>query len=361
MTGWNCRVLPLRLDVLIDVSLEFINQTNHRIFVSGQASDRNIVDFNLLSLNQFIKHQNSLKLSDITNIGKTWDKHRANAELVSNYYATADDHELNNYAWRIKICSKCLEFQLSPEEAGGILKLKLLHTRFCRVRHCPVCQWRRSLMWKAKAYKILPQIVTDYPKYRWLFVTLTVKNCQISELRTTLDAMNKAFKGLTELKAWPAKGWVKSLEVTKGRDGISAHPHLHILAIVQPSYFSHGYLSQAKWVTLWQQCLHIDYEPVVHISAIAKQHDPTILIPEILKYQVKESDLIADREWFLELTRQLHKTRAIATGGVLRHYMRELEEKNQDLINCGEEMNEANQRTVSFKWDHKLHKYNYEG
>ncbi|MDF5715298.1 MAG: protein rep [Rhizonema sp. NSF051] len=331
------------------------------MFVSGQASDKNIVDFNLLSVKQFRKHQNSLNLSDIANIGKTWDKHRANAELVSNYYAAAGDHELNNYAWRIKICSEFLEFKLSPEEAGGIFKLKLLRTKFCRVRHCPVCQWRRSLMWKAKAYKILPQVVTDYPKYRWLFVTLTVKNCQISELRTTLDGMNKAFKRLTELKAWSAKGWVKSLEVTKGRDGVSAHPHLHILAMVQPSYFSHGYLSQVKWVTLWQQCLRIDYQPVVHISAIAKHHDPTILIPEILKYQVKESDLIADREWFLELTRQLYKTRAIAVGGVLKHYMRELEKKNQDLINCGEEMDEVNQETVSFQWDHKLHKYKTEG
>jgi hypothetical protein len=105
--------------------------------VSAQDLDINIIDFNLLSLNQFRKHQNSLNLSDITNIGKTWDKHRANAELISSYYATAGDHNLNNYAWRIKICSEFLEFQLSPEETDGIFKLKLLHTRFCRVRHCP--------------------------------------------------------------------------------------------------------------------------------------------------------------------------------------------------------------------------------
>lgn len=48
---------------------------------------------------------------------------------------------------------------------------------------------------------------------------------------------------------------------------------------------------------------------------------PKLLIPEILKYQVKESDLVADRKWFLELTRQLHKIRAIAVGGILRQYM----------------------------------------
>jgi plasmid rolling circle replication initiator protein Rep len=56
-------------------------------------------------------------------------------------------------------------------------KLKLQTAKFCRVRHCPVCQWRRSLMWKAKAYKILPRIVEAYPSsYRFLIPTLTIKN-----------------------------------------------------------------------------------------------------------------------------------------------------------------------------------------
>ncbi len=308
-----------------------------------------------------LRISNNLQLSEVSQIGGTWEKHRTNAEKISNYYASTHDSYFHEYAWRVRSCSEWLEFKLLPDESEDILKLKLSNARFCRVRHCPVCQWRRSLMWKAKTYKILPQIVTDYPKYRWLFITLTVKNCHIQELRETLNVVNKAFKRLTELKAWSVKGWVKSVEVTKGKDGMSAHPHLHILAMVQPSYFSHGYISQAKWVSLWQQCLRVDYQPVVHVSAIAKHHDPKILIPEILKYQVKESDLVADREWFLELTRQLHKTRAIAVGGILRHYMRELEEKNQDLISDGEEMDEVDHGSLSFRWEPKSHRYNLEG
>ncbi len=323
--------------------------------MSSQASDK------ILSLQgKLSQDQIALNLTEISSIGETWDKHRANADQVSYYYATAKEEAFNQYAWRVRMCSELLEFRLVPEDSEGILKLKLSDARFCRVRHCPVCQWRRSLMWKAKAYKILPQVVTDYPKYRWLFITLTVKNCQIDELRETLDVMNKAFKRLTELKAWPAKGWVKSIEVTKGKDGVSAHPHLHILAMVQPSYFSHGYLSQAKWVALWQKCLRIDYQPITHISAIAKHHNPTLLIPEILKYQVKESDLVANKEWFLELTRQLHKTRAIAVGGILRQYMRELEEKNQDLINESEETDEVDEISLFARWERKLHKFKVE-
>lgn len=78
-------------------------------------------------------------------------------------------------------------------------------------------------------------------------------------------------------------------------------------------------------------------KPIIHISAIGKHHDPKIILPEILKYQVKESDLVVDREWFLELTRQMHQTRGIAVGGVLRGYMRELEEEPADLIGKDEE------------------------
>jgi hypothetical protein len=73
---------------------------------------------------------------------------------------------------------------------------------------------------------------------------------------------------------------------------------------------------------------------------------------------VKEADLVADREWFLELTRQLHKTRAISVGGVLRDYMRELEEKNQDLIGESEEIDEVEDNSLLFQWDKRRQKYN---
>ncbi|MBE9049419.1 protein rep [Nostocales cyanobacterium LEGE 11386] len=310
-----------------------------------------------LSPKKYSKGQDVPSLAEIAPTGKIWDKHRANVDQIAYYYATSGEDNFLEYAWRMRMCSELLEFRLVPEETEGIFELKLSNARFCRVRHCPVCQWRRALMWKARAYKTIPQVVADYPKYRWLFITLTVKNCQIKQLRESLDEINKAFKRLTELKAWPAKGWIKSIEVTKGKDGISAHPHLHILAMVQPSYFSHGYISHTKWVALWQKCLRIDYQPVLHVSAIAKHHDPKQLIPEILKYQVKESDLVSGKEWFLELTRQMHQTRAIAVGGILRHYMRELEEENQDLIGDREEIDEVDKRSLFVKWERKLQRF----
>ncbi len=300
-------------------------------------------------------NEQDVNLGDISERDKVWDKHRANADKVSQHYK---DSHYKCYSDRINFCSELLDFKLTPDADEGVLKLKLSSARFCRVRHCPVCQWRRSLMWKAKAHKALPRVIEHFPKHRWLFLTLTVRNVATTELRETLNWMHKAFVRLTKFGDFPAAGWIKSTEVTRGKTPPgSAHPHFHILLMVPPSYFSgQAYLSQKRWSELWQRATRLDYKPMVHVKAVAKHHNPQILIPEILKYQVKESDLVADRAWFLELTKQLHKTRAVSVGGVLRDYFRELEEEPEDLIGKDEEV-AVDEGHLYFGWKREKKKY----
>lgn len=270
---------------------------------------------------------NELCLSDLSERDKPWDKHRGNSDKVANHYRGTE--EFDRYAQRIDFCSRLLDFRLVPGDQE--YKLKLDAVRFCRVRHCLVCQWRRSLMWKAKAYKVLPKVVDAYPKYRWLFLTLTLKNCPIEELRKTLEWMNKSWQRMVQRRKFPAIGWIRSTEVTRGKDG-SAHPHFHCLLLVKPSYFGKYYLKRHEWVELWRSSLRVDYNPILHIAPVKRGHQPMELVPEILKYCVKESDLVKDREWFLELTRQMHKLRTVVTGGVLKEYLRQLEQEPEDLI-----------------------------
>ena len=305
------------------------------------------------SNSESLQHTDEPGLADLSERDQVWDKHRANADKVSNHYRNSENFD--QYGKRIDFCSQLLDFRLVPEPDEGILKLKLSASRFCRVRTCPVCQWRRSLMWKAKAYQVLPKVVKDFPKHRWLFLTFTVKNCPIEKLRSTLTHLNKSFVRLTKLKDWPADGWIKSVEVTRGRDG-NAHPHLHALLMVPASYFGVAYVSQARWVEMWRSSAKLDYNPQTHVRAIAKNHNPTEIVPEILKYQVKELDLVANREWFLELTKQLHKTRAVAVGGVLRGYMKELECEPEDLIGNTDE-DEVDEGHLYFGWKRKQKKY----
>lgn len=320
--------------------------------MSDENSDADIAVSSLHPQPENEKGTEAPALSDLSERDKPWDKHKYNSDRVSNHYAKSEYHI---YSERTKSCAEMLDFRLVPDQSEGVLKLKLAAARFCRVRHCPVCQWRRSLMWKAKAYQALPKVVQDYPKHRWLFLTLTLKNRPVKELRQTVDWMNKSFVRLTKLKDWPGVGWIKSVEVTRGKDG-NAHPHIHCLLMVAPGYFGPNYLSQERWVELWQKSLRIDYKPQTHVRVIAKHQDPMVIIPEILKYQVKESDLVVNREWFLELTRQLHKTRAVAVGGVLREYMRELEQEPEDLIGQ-ENQGEVDEGHLCFGWKREQKKY----
>ena len=291
-------------------------------------------------------------LSEVSPSDKPWDKHRSFADKVEGFYRGS---EFSSYGDRVHYCSELLGFGLALQD-DDTLKLKLRSAKFCRVRHCPVCQWRRSLMWKAKAYKVLPKVVEEHPTHRWLFLTLTQKNAPITELRDTLKQMNKGFQRLVQLKAFPAEGWLRSTEVTRGRHG-SAHPHFHCLLLVPRSYFGKKYVKQSDWVAMWRRSMRLDYNPILDVQAVKQGDKPMELVPELLKYCTKESDMVADRGWFLELTRHMHKMRSIATGGVLKEYLKELEEEPEDLIGKNEESEPMDEASLYFGWKRRDQKY----
>lgn len=303
-------------------------------------------------------------LTDLSPKDKPWDSHRAIADTVQNLYRSA---RLDKYADRIETCGKLLEFALRSDDQGDV-GIKLQSARFCRVRHCPVCQWRRSMKWQAKMFTAMPQIREAYPTHRWLFVTVTVRNCDLVDLRTTVTAMNKGFERLTKLKQFPAIGWIRSVEVTRNQETGQAHPHFHCLLLVDSKYFSgRNYIKQEEWRSLWQRSMRLEYLPVVNVKAVkpkvdkltGDQDDIGQAIVETVKYSVKESDLVADENWLVELTSQLHKTRAISIGGVLRSILKD-EEDDDDLIHIDEtdkEVIEDDALKLYFGWRESLKRY----
>src|SRR4030088_2035012 len=90
-------------------------------------------------------------LSDASPRHKPWDVHRGEADEVQQAYAGGLSRH-QRYALRVEQCSQVLEFVRDPPGSGK-RKYTLKNAWFCRVRHCPVCQWRRSLMWQAKVYR----------------------------------------------------------------------------------------------------------------------------------------------------------------------------------------------------------------
>ena len=219
-------------------------------------------------------------------------------------------------------------------------------------------------MWRARFFQALPKIRKEYPTARFLFLTLTVRNCEISDLRSQLAWMNKSWQRLAERKQFPALGYLKSTEVTRSVDG-TAHPHFHAILMVNSSYFSHGYIPQAKWTELWKESLRVDYTPILDVKAVkpskgsSEEHLSDQLakaLCETLKYSVKPDDLVADREWLLELTTQLHKTRAVALGGVFKNFLSD--DDPEDLIHIDENSDEPiSDNSLWFGWREMLQRY----
>jgi plasmid rolling circle replication initiator protein Rep len=294
-------------------------------------------------------------LSEISERDRPWDVHRAESDQIAvNYRGT----EFHSYAERIGFCSQFLDFRLVPNNDEGAYRLKLSSARLCHARQCQVCAWRRSLMYKARAYKALPSVIADYPTARYLFVTLTVKNCVIADLRDTIKHLNQSFARLTKLKDWPGIGHIKTVEVTRSKDR-TAHPHLHVLVMTKASYFGANYLSKKEWCALWKQSVRTDYTPIMDVQAIKAKDSPVALLSEVIKYQTKPNDLIfADREWFLEYTRQVHGTKAFALGGVFKEYFRELdkEETTEEMIGDDGE-GDVDEGHLYFGWKRAEKKY----
>lgn len=302
-------------------------------------------------------------LTDYSPSDGPWDTHRAIADDVGGIYAGAVEFE--RYAARMDACSGVLRFGWVDTPETGETRLRLREAHFCRVRHCPVCQWRRSLMWQARFYQSLPKLVEEHPKARWMFLTLTVRNCPITELGDTLTAMNAAWQRLKDRKEFrPVLGWVRTTEVTRGKDG-SAHPHFHALLMVPPSMLAgKHYVKHAKWVELWGDCLRVDYAPNVDVRAVKPRapksgQTPTDAtaaalqgaVAETLKYSTKPADMVADESWFLELTRQTHRRRFVATGGALKDVLKVDEETDADLaLADGPAEGEDDGSRLAFNW-----------
>mgnify|MGYP006429357887 CR=1 FL=1 len=299
----------------------------------------------------------SFALSDVSPKDKHWDRLRAATDEVRDLY-TDIDH--TDYADRMSQCSNRLTFSLCRQLNNEELKFILLGARFCRVRHCPVCQSRKTMMWRARFFKVIPKILQDYPSARFLFLTLTLKNCRLENLRGTIQHMNKAWRKLVRRKSFPAIGWIKSIEITRGKDGL-AHPHFHIILMVKTTYFNKGYyLSQQDWTELWRQSLKVDYYPIVNVKAIKGKGDQDaifIALCETLKYSVKEEDLKFDKHWLEGLTKQLHGTRSIGIGGVFKDYLSE--DEPEDLIHTDTEEEDIPEDApeFSFTWKEMITKY----
>ena len=314
--------------------------------------------------NQMKSEQVSYGLSDISPKDKPWDIHGSERDSIAENYLSKD---YKYYAEKILNCSQFLEFAVGLSDQDTVT-LKLQSARFCRIRYCPVCQWRRSLKWRARFFESLPKLFDDNPNIEFIFLTLTVRNCPLEELGMTVKYMNKAWLKLVKRKQFPALGWIKSLEVTKSKD-LTAHPHFHCLLVVPNDYFtgSRLYISQSIWQELWSKSLKVDYDPIVNVKKVKpkigkdKRSGLIAAVCETLKYSVKPSDLNNDSDWLVGLTEQMQNLRTVSVGGILKPYLSDIgqESDSEDLIHIesDSDVDAKEKAKCYFSWNYKSKRY----
>lgn len=307
-----------------------------------------MIDFNLQQ-----DLQRKQVLVDVAENGKVrpWKEKKEGNSLLAVAYDSIDGRK----AQRLRACATAVSFAV-----GKSGKKTLRCANFCRVRLCPMCAWRRTMKIYSHTRKIVDELSRD-GEYRYIFVTLTVKNCLPESLNDTVDGMMAGFKRLTEYADFSAavKGWYRGLEITHNVANNTYHPHFHLLCVVKKSYFKgHAYLSQERWVQMWRKAARLDYDPVCDVRCV--KGDTAAAVAEVAKYAVKDADYILPEDWDLTeetvrlLDKVLAKRRLVAYGGVMKDMHRQLnldDEIDGDLVHVDEEsVAEENEAVLTYYW-----------
>ena len=106
---------------------------------------------------------------------------------------------------RVRDCGTFLEFK--RYENGQVF---LSGANFCRDRLCPQCAKRRSLVVFGQLSKVLNDL--NQYNYKYLFITLTLRNCRRCDLDDTLQNLSKGFTKFTKTKYFRNKVFFRQPE-----------------------------------------------------------------------------------------------------------------------------------------------------
>lgn len=309
-----------------------------------------------------------------------WKKEKLRSTAVSIVMPTEKRQQ------RMGECSTSLEF--AADRKGN----KRLHrANFCKDRMCPSCQRRRSLKVFHQIKGVCTALLKERPSTQFLMLTLTVPNVPEGELPATLSHMFKSWDRLSKRAEFDKAviGWFRSLEVTKEkkRSGYY-HPHFHILLAVPSKYFkSSKYITQARWLELWQQATKQPDITQVDIRRVRPNRKQLIegakslndqggssieaisaASAEVGKYATKPGDYLkligpeeyqADSEVVQVLAEALKHRRIIAFGKEFKRLLQtseDIDSDSVDLVHTGEDGSDIDAVVIQiFRW-HASHK-----
>lgn len=258
------------------------------------------------------------------NLGKMARK-RGSALLLAAAWRRLGDIDR---AVAVEQCGTYLEVSTMQDHSERITA-----ANFCRQRLCPLCTWRRSARIFAATSQIMDYIDRTDNDHKYLFLTLTVRNCPGDQLAVTLDAMQQAWHRMCCNKAWQRRviGSMRTLEITRNPDDGTYHPHYHVILVVPANYARRSsglYWDHAAWQRAWAQAARLPYDPMVSIEAVkgGKRRG----IEEMAHYLAKDTEYIIPEDTTAtdSIVATLHEAlsgrRLIAYSGIMLQAQRAL-------------------------------------
>jgi plasmid rolling circle replication initiator protein Rep len=261
-------------------------------------------------------------------------------------------------------CGQRLQFGLYENIQTLEHQKKLEEMYTCKDRFCAFCNWRRARKLGIQSYEVLKAIESEN-KVKYIFATFTVRNCHINDLSKTIKLMNSSFERMVRSSRFKNSilGFMRALEYPPQKDNKEyIHPHFHCLFVVPSKYFDtkqNLYINQKEWITIWQKVLRVDYAPSVDVRRINSSGGDPIAkaVAETVKYPLKSIDLKdMPINLFEELCLQMKNKRALAFGGIVKDYRKNLildDAENGDLIYDSLENEEIWKRLRTLIYDFK--------
>ena len=226
----------------------------------------------------------------------------------------------------IQVCGSMLQFLKERNLVSEEIRRRLVKGNFCKYRFCPMCQWRMARKVCREVLGRLRTINEAHNGVALLFLTLTIKNEPITELKSTVKHLSQAFQRLQQSKQYKdaVLGSIRAIEfLGDNTEAGECHPHFHCLLVVNKSYFkSRDYINFEEWTSLWQRSLRVDYRPIINVQRVKPKGKMSAIVAaalEVVKYSVTSSDLEKlTKEDFQELDRQTRNIRQYNYSGELK-------------------------------------------
>lgn len=302
--------------------------------------------------------KNDLKISKDTVLGKEFSKLTTKKDLNRKAADYIEKHISVKSVIRFETCRSWAHYLTN----GEFTVKRLFKTDACGNRFCPICTWAKA---KKDAIKlsVMLEAVKEIAGKDFLFLTLTAPNVSGEELKDEIDRFNKGVNRLFKRRNVEkvVQGYVRKLEVTTDQEKLitedlykikkdyydirglkvgdpnptynTYHPHMHIIVVVNKSYFNKPdvFISKAEWLEMWRSCMKdnsITQVDARKVTNTEKGNSKAVL--EIAKYSTKGNDLYHSEKVFDTFYKALKGRQLLVYSGMMKEYAKKFEDGELD-------------------------------